>query len=103
MCEMGASCDFQNYFGESINKRFWRLLLYFTKVNFLWVKLSEISYNNIKYNDTKNSKLSEVYKNGGIVLIRIIRFFWVLEGAQNYLGLTMDCVWGSPLVFDSSS
>lgn len=51
------------------------------------IKGIENSYNNVKYNEIINSQPSEMCEYGGIVLIMGIRFFWILEQAQNYLGV----------------
>lgn len=51
------------------------------------IKGIENSYNNVKYNEIINSQPSEMCEYGGIVLIMGIGFFWILEQAQNYLGV----------------
>ena len=61
--------------------------LYFTEVNFPRVEVTDISYNNVKFNEMKNSKLLEMCQKWRVVVTRMIRFFRILEEARNYFGV----------------
>lgn len=75
--------------GAEFSKLFWGVskqgslkttAMYFTQVDVLWVRVPEMSCNNVKYSEIINRKLAELCKNGELVQTRIIRFFGIRRG-----------------------